>query len=88
MAAISQPTLFDEILDFLAMSPSAQAIVEYRPSQQLQARASSLLEKQRDEGLSAAEIAELDEFGRMNHFMIMLKARARQLSPPTTFFPL
>jgi len=36
------------------------------------------LERNRQEMLSSEERAELDEFTRMNHFMNMLKIRARQ----------
>ena len=78
MAFASQETLFDEILDFLASAPTQAQIVAFRPSEALQARASDLLQKNRDGQLTADEQLELDEFQRMNHFMTMLKARARQ----------
>lgn len=78
MALASAPTLFDEILDFLASTPTPEAIIAFHPSSALQARASELLEKNRSGSLSSEERAELDEFERMNHFMSMLKIRARQ----------
>lgn len=78
MSFITPPILFDEILDFLASTPTPQAILEFRPSEQLQSRASSLLDKNRSGELTGDERHELDEFQRMNHFMTMLKARARQ----------
>ena len=77
MALPPQYALFDEILDFLASAPSQVEIVAFRPSDTLQARASQLLEKNRSGNLSSEERIELDEFQRMNHFMSMLKAKAR-----------
>ena len=74
----SQDVLFDEILDFLSSTPTPEAIVAFRPSKQLQSRASELLGKNRSGQLSSEEMSELDEIQRMNHFMSMLKARARQ----------
>ena len=78
MALPSRQVLFDEILDFLASAPSQEDIIAFRPSDDLQARASTLLDKNRGGNLTADERVELDEFQRMNHFMTMLKARARQ----------
>ncbi|MAU11902.1 MAG: hypothetical protein CL607_18900 [Anaerolineaceae bacterium] len=69
---------FDELITFLAASPSAEAIMAYRPSQDLQDRLSELLEKNRQGQLSTEENAELDEFLRMNRFMSRLQARAKQ----------
>jgi hypothetical protein len=69
--------LFEEVLDFLASTPTPQQIVDFAPSPMLQDRARELLDANRDSTLTAEQRAELDEFGRLNHFMSMLKARAR-----------
>jgi hypothetical protein len=37
-----------------------------------------LLDKNREESLTAAETAELDTYQQINHLFILLKARARQ----------
>ncbi len=74
--AINLP--FDELITFLASSPSAEGIVAYRPPESLQARMSELLEKNRQDSLSQEEETELDEFLRMNRFMSRLKAKAKQ----------
>jgi hypothetical protein len=77
--AIAQPTiLFDEILDFLASTPTPQQIIAFKPSDTLQERLDDLLERNRQETLMPDEREELDEFLRMNHFMNMLVIRARQ----------
>ncbi|MDZ4672795.1 MAG: hypothetical protein SH821_18175 [Phototrophicales bacterium] len=70
--------LFDDILDFLASSPTAEAIINYHPSENLQSRLSELLDKNRNAQLSDTEQIELDEFLRMNRFMSRLKIKARQ----------
>ena len=69
---------FDELITFLASSPSAKEIVEYRPPEKLQARMSELLDRNRRDSLSTEEQSELDEFLRMNRFMSHLKAKAKQ----------
>ncbi len=70
--------LFEEVLDFLASTPTPQQIVDFAPSESLQDRARELLDANREGTLTAEQRAELDEFGRLNHFMSMLKARARE----------
>jgi hypothetical protein len=74
---VSHP-LFDEILDLLASTPTPENIINYHPSEALQSRLSDLLDRNRNGILNADERAELDEFSRMNHLMIMLKIRARK----------
>jgi PAS domain-containing protein len=71
------PTIFDEVTDFLASAPSAEAIIGYTPSEELIARAQELLQRRRDDTLTPDERAEMDEFIRMEHFMTMLKLKTR-----------
>jgi preprotein translocase subunit Sec63 len=78
MAFAPAETLFDEILEFLASSPSAEQLVNYQPPVALQQRLSELLDKNRSGGLSKAEQQELEEFLRMNRFMSRLKLKARK----------
>jgi len=47
------------VLDFLASTPTPDDILAFRPSPDLQGRASALLEKQRNTGLTDAERAAL-----------------------------
>lgn len=77
MSTVEHETLLDEILDFLASTPTPEQIIVFRPSPTLQARASDLLERNRNDTLTAEEAAELEEFSRLNHFMSLLKIRAR-----------
>jgi len=77
MEAIPSPALFDSILDFLASTPTPEQIVAYQPSEALNQRLHELLDKNQRETITEAERAELDEFLRMNHFLKMLKIKAR-----------
>lgn len=78
MSAIEHPTLFEEVIDFLASTPTPQQIIDFCPSEAIQQRARDLLDKQRSTSLTAEEQTELDDLGRLNHFMSMLKIRARR----------
>ena len=78
MAFAPTDILFDEILEFLASTPSPEHIIAYEPPEALQQRLSDLLAKNRSGHLSEAEQVELDEFLRMNRFMSRLKIKARQ----------
>jgi hypothetical protein len=77
MVAIPSALLFDDILDFLASTPTPQQIIAFEPSETLKQRLSYLLDQNRQGVLSPDEKSDLDEFLRMNHFMTMLKLRAR-----------
>ncbi|MBI5957128.1 MAG: hypothetical protein HY866_00235 [Chloroflexi bacterium] len=75
---VAQPImLLDEITDFLASSPTPQEIADFRPSAVLERRALDLLQRNRENRLSLEERSEMEEFMRMDHFMTLLKAKAR-----------
>jgi hypothetical protein len=78
MADIELSTLFDEILDFLASTPTPEQIIAFKPSPELDQRLHDLLDRNTNNTLVAEERAELDEFMRMNHLLKMLKIKARQ----------
>ena len=71
-------TLLDEILEFLASTPTPERIIAYKPPDALQQRLSDLLAKNKTVKLTKDEQIELDEFLRMNRFMSRLKLKARQ----------
>jgi hypothetical protein len=77
MAFVPTQTLFDEVTDFLARAPGLEAIIEYRPSHKLAARMQELLARNRSDALTRDEQTEMDEFIRMEHFMTMIKIKAR-----------
>ncbi|MBI5667266.1 MAG: hypothetical protein HZC41_04595 [Chloroflexi bacterium] len=76
--AVQRVSVQDEIYDFLTSQPTPQQIIAFRPSEESQERMSYLLEANRNGTLTEAETAELDEYMNIEHFMRMLKAKARQ----------
>lgn len=64
-----------ELAEFLSRSPSPEEILKYHVSEQQQARARFLLERNALGVLTEVEERELDEMGHLEHFVIMLKAR-------------
>ena len=76
--AIGQPLTFtDDILDFLASTPTLEEIIAFRPSAALEERSHYLHERNRQDALTDAEREEFEDLRRMNHFMNQLKIRAR-----------
>lgn len=79
MAIARPPNSFeDEILDFLASGRTSEEVIAFEPSEALKSRSSELFERNRQSTLTAEEKVELDDFLRMNHFVNMLKIRARK----------
>lgn len=70
--------LFDEILDFVLSNPTPDEVIAFKPSDALNARLHYLLDQNSQGQITSGERAELDEFLQLNHFMNMLKIRARQ----------
>lgn len=68
---------YQEVIDFLASGPTPEQIITYRPSAIFQERLAELLDKNREEGLTEAESAELDMYEQIDDLMSLLKARAR-----------
>ena len=68
----------DEVLDFLLSAPTAQAVVDLRPSDTAQGRLRYLLDGNRNETLNDAERAELEEYLQLEYFVRRLKVRAKE----------
>ena len=77
MAVAPEQTIKDVVTDFLAAGPSVDDLIAYRLPETLQERAQYLLDKKRDEGLTAPEQQEMDEFLQIDHLMALVKAKAR-----------
>lgn len=73
----SEPSLVDEIADFLASTPSREELLEFRPSEHVQERARQLLAKIKTGRLSDDERRELDRFEHLEVLMRLVKARLR-----------
>ena len=70
--------VFDEIVDFITSAPQPEQILKFKPSIDAQLRLESLLDKKREDGLSADENHELEQYLTIEHIMRLAKARARQ----------
>ena len=78
MTGIAAPSIQDEVLTFLLSSPTPQEIIAFHASDAAQERLRYLLEANRQGTLTDAERAELDEASQLNHFVMLLKAKAHQ----------
>lgn len=68
-----------EIIDFIAAGTTSEAVAHFRPSPEAQQRVAKLIEREKDQGLSPDEKAELDHFMELEHILRMAKAKARQI---------
>ena len=75
-----EASIQDEVLSFLLSAPSPQQILAFRASEAAQQRLRYLLEGNQSGVLSDRERAELEEASQVNHFVLLLKAKARQSS--------
>ena len=78
MAIAYPPAMFSEVLDFLVTSPTPEDILAFKPSSELEERLSALVRKNKQDSLSEDEEQELEAFLQLNHFVNMLKIRARK----------
>jgi hypothetical protein len=62
------------VLDFLAGRPSPEDIAAFGPTTEMNERLRALMERESSGDITPAEKAELDEYERLEHLMIMIKA--------------
>jgi len=78
--SLQQPALpahiYRYILDFLASQPTMEQIAAFGPTPAMTERLQTLLARQTAGEITPTEMAELDEYERIEHLMIMLKAGA------------
>jgi hypothetical protein len=77
MQHIPTRTVFDEITDFLAAEPSAQEIIAYHLSDELQARLDELLDKNGEDLLSPEGREELFTFLKADQMFSLLKTKMK-----------
>jgi hypothetical protein len=65
----------DEILNFLVEQIPAESLANFKPSPQARERVWNLIAKEKDEGLLPEEKVELDDFLKLEHLVIMAKAK-------------
>lgn len=76
MIANLQPSIFTELADFLASEPTLEALVAYQVSPAVQQHIDSLLDRNREGGLSTDERLELEKILAVSHVMTLAKTRA------------
>ena len=76
--SLQQPPLpariYRYILDFLASNPTPEQILAFRPTEEMQERLQTLLTRNSSGELTPTEKNELDEYERIEHIIVMLKA--------------
>ena len=66
---------YEEVVEFIAAGSSPQNVIAFRPSEKTKRRVFDLIEREREEGLSADEKSELDHYLQMEHLMRLAKAK-------------
>jgi hypothetical protein len=66
----------DEILDFLVEQIPAQSLADFKASDAARQRVWTLIAKEKDTGLMPEEKAELDDYLRLEHLIVLAKAKA------------
>ncbi len=75
MTTATQPQVFEEIAEFLTAFPSREQVLAFHPSPETQDRARELLAKSNTGEVTDEEREELEDFGRAESFVRMLKVR-------------
>ena len=72
---------YEELVDFIADGIDPDRIIAFHPSEDVKARLSDLIEREKTSSLSREETSELDHYLQLEHLMRLVKARARQHVP-------
>ncbi len=62
------------VLDFLASRPNPEQVAAFGPTHEMTDRLRTLLEREGKGETTLAEKAELDEYERLKHLMVMIKS--------------
>jgi hypothetical protein len=66
----------DEIIEFIAGGPSVRRVADFQASPEAKARVEDLIRKEKTDGLTPGEKAELDDYMTLEHIMRLAKAKA------------
>ncbi len=75
----SSTSIYQEIINFLTSNPTLEQIVDFKITEPAQERLEELLDKNREEGLTPDEKAQMEKYLHYRHVMILLKASARRV---------
>lgn len=67
-------SIYQYILNFIVSAPTPEQIAAFKPTKEMSDRLQTLLNRAQAGELTALEIAEIDEYERIEHIIIMLKA--------------
>lgn len=74
--AVIIPTVYDELVEYLATKATPQEILSFEISEAAQARAEELLERSHDNNLTPEEHLELEQMRYFDRKVSLLKAEA------------
>jgi hypothetical protein len=69
---------YEEFIDFIAAGPSSGKVIAFRLTTTTRQRVFDLVRREKGEGLSVEETAELKHYLQLEHVMRLAKVRARQ----------
>lgn len=76
--SLKEPTLpahvYRHVLDFLASRPTPEQVASFGPTPEMAGRLRTLIERELSGEITPPEKAELDEYERLEHLMVMLKS--------------
>lgn len=76
--SLKEPTLpahiYRYVLDFLASRPTPEQVVAFGATPEMSARLRALLQREAEGEITSAQKAELDEYERLEHLIVMIKA--------------
>jgi hypothetical protein len=67
----------DELVDFLVGQIPARTLAGFQPSEEARQRVWTLIEKEKETGLLPEEKLELDDYLKLEHLLVLAKAKAR-----------
>jgi hypothetical protein len=74
-------SLYRKILEFLASNPGPEDILSFKAPAEVQVRMRELLDRNKAGVLTVQESSELDEYEKIEHFIVMIKAGCLQAFP-------
>lgn len=66
--------VYRHVLNFIASNPTPEQIAAFEPTPEMRERLRGLLARERTNEITPLEKAELDEYERIEHIVVMLKA--------------
>jgi hypothetical protein len=69
---------YEEIIDFIAAGTTPESLINFQPSEVAKERVADLILREKTEGITDEEKAELDQYLMLEHLIRLAKARAYQ----------